>query len=52
MLVPRKNCVLITRQYRLLINNLSYEVPGVTVDNVENQEKTAMRKCFEETGIC
>ena len=51
VLVFRNNCVLLTRQYRLLINKLSYEVPGGKVDNGENPENTAIRECFEETGV-
>ena len=51
VLVFRNNCVLLTRQYRLLINKLSYEVPGGKVDNGENPEDTAIRECFEETGV-
>ena len=51
VLVFRDNCVLLTRQYRLLINKLSYEVPGGKVDNSEDPEDTAIRECFEETGV-
>ena len=51
VLVFRENCVLLTRQYRLLINKLSYEVPGGKVDKDENPEDTAIRECFEETGV-
>ncbi len=51
VLVFRDNCILLTRQYRLLINKLSYEVPGGKVDNGENPEDTAIRECFEETRV-
>ena len=51
VLVFRDNCILLTRQYRLLINKLSYEVPGGKVDNSEDPEDTAIRECFEETGV-
>jgi len=51
VLAFRDNCVLLTRQYRLLINRLSYEVPGGKVENGENPKDTAIRECFEETGI-
>ena len=51
VLVFRDNCILLTRQYRLLINKLSYEVPGGKVDKDENPEDTAIRECFEETGV-
>jgi len=39
------------KQYRLLINDLSYEVPGGKVDKGEHPEQTAIRECFEETGV-
>ena len=51
VLVFRDNCVLLTRQYRLLINRLSYEVPGGKVENDENPKDAAIRECFEETGV-
>ena len=51
VLVFRDNCILLTRQYRLLINKLSYEVPGGKVDKDENPKDTAIRECFEETGV-
>jgi 8-oxo-dGTP pyrophosphatase MutT (NUDIX family) len=51
LLVFNNNHILLTRQYRLLINDLSYEVPGGKVDKGEHPEQTAIRECFEETGI-
>ena len=51
VLVVRNNNVLLVRQYRLLINKLSYEVPGGKVDSGESQEEAAIRECFEETGV-
>ena len=51
VLIFRDNCILLTGQYRLLINKLSYEVPGGKVDKDENPEDTAIRECFEETGV-
>ena len=51
VLVFRENCVLLTRQYRLLINKLSYEVPGGKVNSGESPEEAAKRECFEETGV-
>jgi len=51
LLVINNNRILLTRQYRLLINGLSYEIPGGKVDKDESPEQTAIRECFEETGI-
>jgi|TARA_B100000315_G_scaffold10550_1_gene10142 ADP-ribose pyrophosphatase len=51
VLVVRNNRVLLARQYRLLINCLSYEVPGGKVEETERPEEAAMRECLEETGV-
>lgn len=51
LLVVKDNEVLLTRQYRLLINGISLEIPGGRVDEHETPEMTASRECFEETGI-
>lgn len=47
----RSGEVLLVRQYRLLINGLSYEIPGGGVDEKETPEATAVRECLEETGV-
>jgi len=51
VLVVRGKDVLLVRQYRLLINGLSYEIPGGRVDENENPEAAAIRECLEETGV-
>jgi len=51
VLVVYDNHVLLVRQYRLLINRLSYEVPGGKVGKDEGPEDSAIRECFEETGV-
>jgi ADP-ribose pyrophosphatase len=43
--------VLLARQYRLLINGLSYEVPGGKIDKDETPKAAACRECLEETGV-
>jgi hypothetical protein len=47
----RHNEVLLVKQYRFLINGLSYEIPGGRVDEDEAPETAAIRECLEETGI-
>ncbi|MDW8264754.1 MAG: NUDIX hydrolase [Gemmataceae bacterium] len=43
--------VLLVRQYRLIINRLSWEVPGGKVDDGESPAEAAVRECVEETGF-
>lgn len=52
VLVVRRNDVLLVRQYRLLINGLSYEIPGGQADEGEILEVAAVRECLEESGVC
>ncbi len=47
----RDGCVLMTRQYRFLIDGYSWEIPGGRVDDGESPEVAAVRECVEETGI-
>jgi len=51
VLVVRGNDVLLVRQYRLLINGLSYEIPGGRVERDETLETAATRECLEESGV-
>jgi len=51
VLIARGEDILLVRQYRLLVNGLSYEIPGGKVDDKESPSAAAQRECIEETGI-
>ncbi len=51
ILVFRHGKVLLTRQYRLLIDDYSLEIPGGRMEEGELPEEAAVRECLEETGI-
>ena len=51
LLAVRDGEILFVKQYRLLINGISYEIPGGRVAEDETPEAAAMRECLEETGV-
>ena len=51
IVVTRGSFVLLVRQYHLLVNSLSWEIPGGRVDNGAAPEEAELRECFEETGV-
>jgi ADP-ribose pyrophosphatase len=43
--------LLLVRQYRFLVNDLSWEIPGGKVEPEETPEVAGARECLEETGV-
>ena len=51
VLVLQEESVLLVSQYRLIIDGVSWEIPGGKVDDGEEPEEAAIRECLEETGV-
>ena len=51
VVILHEDSVLLVRQYRLLINDISLEIPGGALIAGENPLVGAKRECLEETGI-
>lgn len=51
MVAVRNDTVLLVRQYRFLLNDLSWEIPGGGVDAGEEPVDAAIRECLEEAGV-
>lgn len=51
IVIIKNNKILMTKQYRLIINKLSLEIPGGALEKKEKPIQAAKRECFEETGI-
>jgi len=50
IVVIQDDRVLLAKQYRFLINDFSWELPGGRVEEDESPEVAAVRECLEETG--
>lgn len=51
VVVEGEKGILLTRQYRYLIDRVSWEIPGGRVEDGETVEAGAIRECLEETGV-
>jgi ADP-ribose pyrophosphatase len=51
LVIIRENSILMVRQYRVLINERSWEIPGGKIDEGETPTNTAVREAMEETGL-
>ena len=51
VLLLKNNKVLLTGQYRFVVDDIAWEIPGGAVDKNETLEEAAVRECYEETGI-
>ncbi|MFQ5912846.1 MAG: NUDIX hydrolase [Nitrospinota bacterium] len=51
VLLLKNESVLLVRQYRFLIDRLSWEIPGGRVEEDETLEQAAFRECREEAGV-
>ncbi|MBM3958038.1 MAG: NUDIX hydrolase [Gemmatimonadetes bacterium] len=51
VIVLREGRVLLVRQYRLLIDDMSWELPGGGIKAGETAEQAAVRECGEEAGV-
>jgi len=51
IVAAKEGRVLLTAQYRFLLDRVAWEIPGGRVDDGESPEQAAQRECLEETGF-
>lgn len=51
VVVVRDSAVLLVRQYRYLVDRISWEIPGGRINPNEAPADGAVRECLEETGV-
>jgi ADP-ribose pyrophosphatase len=51
LVIARGDQVLLVRQYRFLVNEIAWEIPGGKVDPGETPEQAALREGLEETCL-
>ena len=51
VLPVKGDMIMLVGQYRLLVNGLSWEIPGGRIEERETPQEAAVRECFEETGV-
>lgn len=51
VVIVHKQSILLVRQYRLLVDRLSWEIPGGGINEDESAETAAIREVKEESGI-
>ena len=51
LVAVRDGKILLTAQYRFLVDRVAWEIPGGRIDAGESPELAAQRECLEETGF-
>lgn len=51
MVAVKDGSLLLVQQYRMLVNGMSWEIPGGRVDDGEEPLDAAVRECLEESGV-